>query len=279
MGSVTVVAKGLLHIVIGCLLTMNRANKIMKCTNRRSVPTLLIEVSRVFFPLYLCFFAFSAHADVFDIHFFYDVEHDQLTVDSHTDSPVSVDKEQDMSIMGFLQNHSDGEFEIVFVYVDGYEGVRAKFSPEKGSFVFQVPYLSLAKEFKVYKSGTSEPLFSYDLRRFSTCNKNGVCEYEKGENFETCLPDCVGITVNFSDETKKLLKQNNDVIRDPKTGEVILRGIQATPTPVASPGETAQGSSTINKILLIIGAGAVVLISIGVFAIIRLRARHKKYGL
>ena len=121
------------------------------------------------------------------------------------------------------------------------------------------------------------PILSYDLSKFLTCNKNGICEYEKGENMNTCLPDCVGTTVNFSEETKKLLKQNGDVLRDPKSGEVVLRGIQASA--VASSGGVATVNGSTGSILAVVGGIAVILISIGVAVLLRLRARNKRYGL
>lgn len=235
----------------------------------------------IFFIFTLTFLAFRANfalAAVFELHLFYDPAKNDVHLDKNISEPISLNNEKDLAIPDFDNMFSvPGPFEFLFFDSSGDRIEDKQFSPKPGESTLDVPYYSAATHFVLRKTGSQEDIDSLDISQFSKCNRNGICEFEKGETILTCLTDCT--SGNFSDETKKLLKQNNDVIRDPKTGEVILRGIQATPTPVASPGETAQGSGTINKILLIIGAGAVVLISIGVFAIVRLRARNKKYGL
>jgi LPXTG-motif cell wall-anchored protein len=106
---------------------------------------------------------------------------------------------------------------------------------------------------------------------------NGICEYEKGENLRTCISDCASDRVQFNEETKKLLKQNNDVIKDPKSGEVLLRGIQ--PVPATSGGGMAQTGGGSNLIVLIISGIILLLVGVGVWIFVKLRKRNKQYGL
>lgn len=222
--------------------------------------------------------AYHADAFVYQVHFQYDKETDHLALDESKGVPVQVDSSRDLNPLEFFDENGLGSFSLRFLFDSGEEIARKDFTPStNGPFVLDVPYLSFARSIAVYRSGVSMPILSYDLSKFLTCNKNGVCEYEKGENMNTCIPDCVGTTVNFSDETKKLLKQNNDVLRDPNSGEVVLRGIQASA--VASTGGTAMANNGAGSILVIVGGIAVVLISVGVVVLIRLRARNKRYGL
>ncbi len=271
MENVIVAAKGVLHIVIGYPLIM-----ILVETENYFLKKLASGFS-LLFGLFLFFSALPACADTFDIHFFYDVDRGYLSLDPDVKPPVAVSKDAEMSIMAFLQDSSGGDFEIAFLYADGYAAVHRKFSPEKGNFIFHAPYLSLARKLEVYRSGSSEPLFSYDLSEFSTCNKNGICEYEKGENLNTCLPDCVGVSVNFSEETKRLLAQNGDILKDPKTGEVLLQGVNPVlrGTGVA-PEDVSQGVSVV---AVVIFGVAFLLIVGGVLMLFLLKRRNRRYGL
>lgn len=224
-------------------------------------------------------FPFSqASAAVYQIHFRYDTSSSRLMFDESKGVPVQVDSSRDLNPLEFFDENGSGSFSLRFLFDNGEEIARKDFIPSvNGSFTFDAPYLSFARSIVVYRSGVNAPILSYDLSKFLTCNKNGICEYEKGENMNTCLPDCVGTTVNFSDETKKLLKQNGDVLRDPKSGEVVLRGIQASA--VASSGGVATVNGSTGSILAVVGGIAVILISIGVAVLLRLRARNKRYGL
>lgn len=233
---------------------------------------LFVSLFFVFFPVH------GVDASVYQVHFRYDKSADRLVLDESEGVPVRVNPDMTLNPLEFFDEGTGGEFSFRFFFENGEEIAHKNFDVgASGPFLFAVPYVSFARSFAVYKSGVTSPIVSYNLSNFLTCNRNGVCEYEKGENFETCLPDCVGTVVNFSDETKKLLKQNNDVIRDPKSGEVLLRGIRAAS--VVSSGNATQTNDKANAFLLILGAVAVLLISAGVFVILRLRARNKKYGL
>jgi len=222
---------------------------------------------------------FSAEASVFHIRFQYDRQTDRLSFDETKGLPIEVDQESDMNPMEFSEVDSAGSFALAFFFDDGTEIIRKNFDPSKfsdKSFSLDAPYLSSAKSASVYRIGSSVPILSLDLSLFMTCDGNGVCEYESGENFDTCIPDCVGTVVAFSEETKKLLKQNNNVLTDSKTGEILLRGTQPVVTPGVFDGE-ASGKGMV--VALIIGGVAMLLIGLGIFALFRLRRRNRQYGL
>ena len=216
-------------------------------------------------------------ASAYRVHFRYDRNVERLAFDESNGSPVQFERNLDVDILEFINSESSGQFVIVFLFGTGEEIARKNFDFTSGDvFTLDVPYFSFAKSIEIYRSDSSLPMLSYDLSQFMTCNKNTICEYEKGENFDTCLPDCIGATVQFSDETKKLLKQNNDVLTDPKTGEVLLRGI----APVATGSIGASGGAGGGSVVTPIVGGIVLLLIIGgVIVVIRLRKRNKQYGL
>ncbi len=230
--------------------------------------------------IFYLFFPLVSYASVFDIHFLYDSKNNRLVLDPNVSNPIFLNKEKDPSVMEFLQKESSGDFEISILYGDGYEVVRKKFLPVDGKFVFQVPYFSLATTLNVFKGVEIEPIISYDLSSFVSCYKNNICEYERGETIDTCLPDCVGKTTKFSSETQKALMASGGIIKDPKTGEVILRGTTAT-VDVDTPTTPAQSevSRGLNVVMLAIGVGVFFFVVIGAFIIYRLKQRNKRYGL
>ncbi len=232
-----------------------------------------ILISFCFFPLY------QADASAYQIHFRYDQETKFLTFDESSGVPISVDKDQDVNPLEFASSESAGNYSIAFLFATGEEIIRKNFDPtmKSNTFVLNTPYYSFAKSLAVYRDESNTPILFYDLSQFVMCNENDICEYEKGENMNTCLPDCVGTTVNFSDETKKLLKQNNDVLTDPKTGEVLLRGI--APVAGTSTGGVGGTGGGADAVVLVVGIVVLLLIIGGVVVVIRLRKRNRQYGL
>lgn len=224
----------------------------------------------------LTFRADAALAAVFEVHILSDSAQNDVHLDRSVSEPIVLNSEKNLAIPDFDTLFSaPGPFEFLFFDSSGDRIEDKQFLPKPGKSTLDVPYYSAATRFVLRRTGSQEDIDSFDISRFSRCNRNGICEFEKGETILTCLTDCT--SGNFSDETKKLLKQNNDMIRDPKTGEVVLHGIQVAP--IAASSGTASTSTATNRILLIVGAVAVLLISAGVFVILRLRARNKKYGL
>lgn len=223
--------------------------------------------------LFFLWTPFAYAEDVLVFHF--SKENGTLSLDSQLSQAVVLENDPSFSVVAFSRDAVHGEYRIEFSDVTGASGVQYEFSGQEGRFSYTFPHFGIVNGYRVYSVKDNTLLFEGSLSSFVQCNANNVCEFEKGENLNTCLADCT--SGNFSNETKKLLKQNNDVIRDPKSGEVLLRGIQAAS--VVSSGNTTQTNDKANAFLLIVGAVAVLLISAGVFVILRLRARNKQYGL
>lgn len=236
---------------------------------------------RILFALFffaLSFFALTpALADVYSVSFSFDSGTDKLEFGPNNTQAVSIDSTKSLPMDTGYQIYPNGTYEAVFVSVKGNEIDRKRFDVVSGNFLVEFPYYSIAKTLNIYKVGSSKLLLSYDLSEFTKCFMNGVCEYEKGENLQTCVSDCASDTVQFSDETKKLLKQNNDIIKDPKTREVLLRGIAPIAgTPTSGEGGTSGSADTM---VLVVGIVVLLLIIGGVVVVIRLRKRNKQYGL
>ena len=223
------------------------------------------------------FFGKEVFADVFSVSFRFDEASGRLTFFSDgRNGVIAIDSGKSLPTRYGEQQYPDGKYEVVFINTNGNEIDRKRFDVVSGVFSVDFPYYSIAKTLTVYKVGSPELLLSYELSEFTKCFMNGVCEYEKGENLQTCISDCASDTVQFSEETKKLLKQNNDVLKDPKTGEVLLRGIQPAPSvPIAGGG---SGRSTA-WIVLVLSGTAIVLIGSGVWLFFSLKRRNRKYGL
>lgn len=229
---------------------------------------------------YICisFFAHSAltFADVYVVSFYFDKQASKLEFDPSSTQTVSIDTTKQLSTDVRYQMFPNGAYEAVFVSVNGNEIDRKRFDVTSGIFSVDFPYYSIAKTLNIYKVNSSDILLSLDLSKFTTCFMNGICEYEKGENIRTCISDCASDTVQFSDETRKLLAQNNDVLKDPKTGEILLRGPEAV-TATDSPASTqAEGG---NIAVLVVLVAFFVVIGIFVVVILKIRKRNRRYGL
>lgn len=99
---------------------------------------------------------------------------------------------------------------------------KTQFNPKSGYFTIELPYYSIAKKLKVKKTKEGKYLLSKDISDLMSCNNNKICEIEYKENFVTCLPDCASSHTKFSPKTELILKEKNGIIKDIKTGEVIL---------------------------------------------------------
>lgn len=220
-----------------------------------------------------------AEASVYKVHLRYDSDLNRLAWGNTNGMPIELDTQENINPLEFSEEGFQGPFYISFLFDTGEEIAHKNFDPslEKSeSFTLEVPYFSFSRFVRIYKSDTTDPVLSYDLASFMTCNKNGICEYEKGENLNTCLPDCVGVFVNFSDETRKLLAQNNDVLKDPKTGEILLRGPEAVTATDSLASTQAEGG---NIAVLVVLVAFFVVIGIFVVVILKIRKRNRRYGL
>lgn len=211
--------------------------------------------------------------DVVVFHF--EKNGEKLSLDSQMPQPITLETDPDFSIVDFSKNQSSGEYRIDLFDVSGAQAVSYEFSGIEGRFSYEMPHFGIVNGYKIYAVKNRELLLQGSLANFVRCNANNICEFEKGENLNTCLADCV--SGNFSPETQKLLKQSNNIIKDPKSGEVLLQGIQSVPVTSGNDATKVVGGS--NAIVLILSGIILLLVGIGVWVLVKLRKRNKQYGL
>lgn len=190
----------------------------------------------------LCVFT-ATSADIFELHFYYDSQKNILQF-SQDQEPISRNPEKNISAVDFSEGASVGSFEFVFIDAEGFEIVRKHFAPKNGNFIVEVPYFSIATKLLVYKDGLKDPIIDQDMSTLVSCNGNKVCEFERGENIDTCLPDCASGNVTYSPETKAKVDAGNGIVRDPKTGSILLNDLRTTDASQNAPvGENPQSSA------------------------------------
>lgn len=215
----------------------------------------ILRVSVVFAMLGALYFPLHVSADVFRISFFYDQERDFLSFDDRIDSPVQVDTEKSIDITVFENPPKKGSFEYAFFDVTGAGMFSVEFTPAPGYFSVELPYFSIAKTLKVRRLGQQNYFLERDITSLISCNANGVCEFEKKENVDTCMIDCANGHTQYSQQTKTLLDQNGGVVKDPKTGEVLLRDIPVDINVEGSqqPNSQSNVSNSLSTILIVLG--------------------------
>lgn len=204
-----------------------------------------------------------SEAKSYQISLFYDKNSDEVRLDRFVSEPVKlVDTEDSITFDERADLPVDNNFQ---VNLEAYQYAfpQALIYPYKeGAFVINVDYFPHVKAINI-KSRNGKVL-NIDVSGTSTCNQNRVCEYEKGENIDSCVLDCVGNntgdSVTFSEETIKTLQQQNGVIRD-EAGTVLLSN---TPTNTQTPLES-ENSSNSSNIILLIGGILFLVAGIGVF--------------
>jgi len=171
--------------------------------------------------------SFLVHAeDVFVFHF--DRTGDKIMFDSTITNPVLKTDDPSFSFLVFSKAIHSGAYSLDLYDVSGAKAVSTKFDIAQGKSSFEVPYFSIVNRFQVV-SATGATVLQGDLSKFVTCNANGICEFEKGENNQTCLSDCASGNVKYSPQTQALLDKNNGVIKDPQSGAPILYKSGAVP--------------------------------------------------
>jgi hypothetical protein len=174
--------------------------------------------------IFLVFFSATSFvsADTFDVHLSFDRRNEKIDF-SNGQNSVARNLQKQMSIVNFHEQSSNGIFEILFLDSTGAIIEQKQFSPQEGDFILSTPYYSTATKLIIQKANSTNPLLSADLTSLLSCNNNKVCEFELGENSETCLPDCGASSITLSQKTQQILQENNGVIRDPKTSAILLR--------------------------------------------------------
>ena len=183
----------------------------------------------IYYAVTIIFFVFlifpvAAKADAFAIHFFYDIKTKTLRFDNAVSEPVSHDPNKYVSVVEFSKNTQPGSYILKIYDPSNNEIVSTEFNKQNGAFELDIPYFSLGYNMKVLNKSTGKEILNADLSKFNTCNGNGICEYEKGENITTCLGRLRNQSYHIQRSNKKFAPTNNNgILKDPKTGETLLQ--------------------------------------------------------
>lgn len=220
--------------------------------------------------LTLLFVPLISNAKSYQISLFYDKATNEIRLDRFVTEPVQLVETED-SIL-FDQRAAlplDNNFQ---VNLEAYQYAFPQiliYPYTEGAFVINVDYFPHVKAINI-KSQNGK-ILTIDVSGTSTCNQNFVCEYEKGENTNTCIHDCVpqdiGESVVFSEETKQTLQQQNGIIRD-EAGTVLL----SANTDSSITEESSDNSRNGSNLILLIGGIIFLIAGVGLF-IWKLRKR------
>jgi len=192
--------------------------------NYKTKMTRKIIFTSTFFLIFFILYCFNAKGDVFSVHLFYDSNKKALFFDNESEENVSLDKEEDISIVEYAIDNSTGAYIIKLYDISGNVFSQNEFNPKVGKFDYKMPYFSVAEKMEIFEKSTNKKILETNLSNYLTCNGNGTCEFEKGENIDSCIGDCASSNVRFSQETKKILDKNNGILKDEKTGATLLKG-------------------------------------------------------
>lgn len=205
-------------------------------------------------------------AQSYQISLFYDKGVDEIRLDRFVTDPVQlVETEDSISSDRRAKLAVDNNFQ---VNLEAYQYTFPQtliYPYKEGAFVINVDYFPHVKSINI-KSQNGKTL-SIDVSATSTCNQNLICEYEKGETNNTCLSDCWGSNITFSEQTKQTLQQQNGVIRD-EAGTVLL----STNTSTSIADESLNNSDNGSNLILLIGGIIFLIAGVGLF-IWKLRKR------
>lgn len=225
---------------------------------------LLVSFVLIGFFFLLCL---DAKADCFSINLFYDSAKKTLNFNNEKTEKVFVDKNKFISVIGFADETNSGEYSAKLYDERGEELISGFFSSQAGAFVLDIPYVSIAETLKVTDRAGSKEILNANLLEFKTCDKNKICEFEKGETEQTCIADCGTSKVNYSGETAELLNKNNGIIKD-DNGEILLNKNKLQPS------ETREPQKNSNLLFWIV-AGIITLVVVGI-SLFMIRKRIKK---
>jgi LPXTG-motif cell wall-anchored protein len=216
--------------------------------------------------LIIVFIPKQLDAKSYQISLFYDKNSNEIRLDRFVSEPVQlVDTEDNIPFSVREDLPIDNNFKVILEAYQYTFPQTLVYPYKEGAFFINVDYFPHVKEIKI-KSNTSNTL-SIDVSDKSTCNQNNICEYEKGEDANTCIADCIGDNVQFSEETIRTLQSQNGVIRN-EEGVVLLSTNAPAPTTPTDPETNSNGSN----ILLLIGGILFLVAGVGVF-IWKLRRR------
>jgi len=178
-----------------------------------------------FFILLSFLFVQKAGADIYVVHLYFDIKTNTLRFDNQQKS-VDLDKKESIGLKEFFDQQDaikKADYILKIQPSNGTEIDVMKFDKHTGQFDLKVPFFVSGEKINIYNFNSGEKIDSADILSFQTCNSNSICEYEKGENGQTCISDCSTSHNVYSAETRDLLTKNNGVIKDPKSGEILLK--------------------------------------------------------
>lgn len=203
-----------------------------------------------------------ANTKSYQISLFYDKNADEIRLDRFVSEPVQlVDTEDTITFDERAELPVNNNFQ---VNLEAYQYTFPQtlvYPYTEGAFVINVDYFPHVKAINI-KSQNGKVL-NIDVSKDSTCNQNFVCEYEKGEDSNTCISDCIGDNVNFSEETIRTLQAQNGVIRN-EEGVVLLSTNDNSAT-IETPSSLEDNNSNSSNILLLIGGILFLVAGVGVF--------------
>jgi hypothetical protein len=185
-------------------------------------------------------------ADAFVVNLAFDQSTRTLSLDN---KGVTYAKDMPTPLAKLMTPSTTGTDKIIFLQGNGEQAFAWQFDPQNGSFSIDLPYFSTAKSLKIIDVATNKTIIQADLSNLSTCNSNGLCEFDKGENVYTCVADCASGNVKYDQQTLTLLKGNNGVIKDAATDQILLDQTNQSAPPAKN-----------NYFITIIIAGAIILI-------------------
>lgn len=212
--------------------------------NKTSIILPILIVSLVFFG-----HVFRANASAYLIYLYYSPQNNTLVFDKNKSANVVLDKSIQSDYLDFAQNTSSGTYLLKLYDIDDKEIINTEFNKTNGAFVLQIPYFSLANKLKIIEKSSEKDLLQADLSKYLTCNGNGVCELEKGETALNCMGDCANSKPNFSEQTSNELKNNNGVIKDSSSGEILLSDPALIPS-ASAPTTSSRGGFSIFILIL-----------------------------
>ena len=190
-----------------------------------------------------------SNAKSYQVSLFYDKAADEIRLDKFITDPVQlVDTEDTLSVDDRTALPIDNNFQ---VNLEAYQYTFPQtlvYPYKEGAFVINIPYFPHVKAINI--KNQNGKVLNIDVSKTSTCNQNNVCEYEKGEDNNTCIADCLGSDITFSEETQKTLQKENGIIRD-EAGTVLLS--TNTPTPDTNTIAEPEKSKTFGNIAILIG--------------------------
>ena len=176
------------------------------------------------------------NAEGYKLYLYYDNQKNILSLDKSVNPNVEFNSKinDEDTYSGMISRGVEGdkdwenesnkyEFYIDFVGNDGTYKHNFGFNPKPGSFEIIVPYLNWVQELSIKSVPNNTNVLSVDVKKYSTCNQNLICEAELKED-SMCTPDCMNNTgelIIYSKDTEKQLTEGNGVIKD-ESGIVTL---------------------------------------------------------